>query len=747
MESRKRTKCAGEYSGLRSIQLSSTTLGIMNVVLMVGAAHAQSTNAPADAVTPPTKLPDVVVSGEQNSYKPEQLQSPRYTEPLRDIPQTITVIPQAVIQEQNATTLRDVLRNTPGISIQAGEGGVPAGDNLSIRGFSARTDIFVDGVRDIGGYSRDAFNLEQVEVTKGPASSIAGRGTTGGAVNLVSKMPHLQPFYGGSFGLGTDEYKRATIDVNQPLTELGLKNAAFRLNGMWHDADTPGRDVVTNEKWGVAPSFTFGLGTATRATLSYFHLDQEGIPDYGIPWVPPGNIDPTLSNYIDQAPPVDYSNFYGLKDRDYEKVRTDMVTAELSHDFSDSVALRNVTRYGRTDRDSLVTAPRFLDIDPATPGNQFGTRIRRTDWKDRDQVNDIWANLTDFRLDFETGPVEHAIVTGFELAREREDRRLKSATGPDSPDTDIYNPNPDDPYTDAIAHDGRRNESTADSFGVFVFDTVTITEQWLVTGGLRWDHFDADVEMRAADGTIVNTGRTDQEPSWRGSVVYKPRPNGSIYFGYGTSFNPSAEGLTLAANVAQLDPEKSHTFELGTKWDLLEERLALTAAIFRTEKTNARTPGISPNDPPQVLDGEQIVQGVELGFGGAVTAEWKVFGGYAFTDSEVEESNNAAELGNELGNTPEHSFRIWTTYDLPWNLQIGGSADYVGDRHNNNTGARTAPDYWLFGATVAYKASEHVTLRLNVHNLADEEYIDFVGGGHFIPGAGRSAVLSANFAY
>ena len=741
-------------TGLRSFQLTGTCLGLVNAIALVGAAselggsvYAQNTNAPAGGTNAPAQLPDVVVSGEQSSYKPEQLQSPRYTEPLRDTPQTITVIPQAVMQEQNATTLRDVLRNTPGISIQAGEGGIPAGDNLSIRGFGARTDIFLDGLRDVGGYSRDAFNLEQVEVTKGPASSIAGRGTTGGAINQVSKKPLLKPLYGGSFGLGTDEYKRATIDVNQPLGELGLETAAFRLNGMWHDADTPGRDVVTSERWGVAPSVAFGLGTATRVTLSYFHLEQDGIPDYGIPWVAPGNTDPRLSNYINQAPPVDFSNFYGLRERDYEEVKTDIITAEVAHDFSDSVSLRNITRYGRTDRDSIVTAPRFLDLDPDAEGNQFGTRIRRTDWKDRDQVDDLWGNLTDFRFDFETGPVEHSIVTGFELTRETQDRRLKSATGPASPDTDIYNPNSNDPYTDAIERDGRRNEATAGTFAVFAFDTLKISEQWLVTGGLRWDHYDVDLDTRAADGTTASSGRTDEEFSWRGSVVYKPRPNGSIYFGYGTSFNPSAEGLTLAANIAELDPEESHTFELGTKWDFFEDRLALTAAIFRTEKTNARTPGIDPSDPPQVLDGQQIVQGVELGFAGAVTKEWKVFGGYAFMDSEIEDSNNAAELGNALGNTPEHSFNLWTTYQLPWNFEIGGGAQYVGDRYNSNTGARTAPDYWLFDAMAAYKANEHVTLRLNVYNLTDEEYIDRVGGGHFVPGAGRSAVLSANFTY
>lgn len=747
MEKNTTTDRSFEYGGLRTIQLKATTLGLVNAVMMAGAAHAQSTNAPAGQTNAPTQLPDVVVSGEQDSYKPEALASPKFTEPLRNIPQTITVIPEAVMLEQNATSLRDVLRNSPGISIQAGEGGVPAGDNLSIRGFNARTDIFVDGVRDIGGYSRDPFNLEQVEVSKGPASTITGRGSTGGAINLVSKTPKLIPFYRGAFGLGTDEYKRFTLDVNQPLAEAGLEGAAFRLNGMWHDAEVPGREVVGNERWGIAPSLTFGLGTPTKVTLSYFHMGQDNMPDYGIPWVPEGNIDPVLSNYINEAPPVDFGNFYGLTARDYEKIQTDIVTAEIKHDFNDSVSLRNLTRYGRTERDSIITAPRFVDIDPATPGNQYGRAIRRTDWKDRDQADDLWANLTDFRFNFETGPVEHDVVSGFEFARETETRHLKSATGPDSPNTDVFDPNPGDPYTEDIKRDGRRNESTADSFAVYAFDTLTLTEMWQVTGGLRWDHFDVDYDARAADGSVTSLGRSDEMLSWRGGLIFKPRPNGSIYFGYGTSFNPSAEGLTLNANVAELDPEESRTFELGTKWDLFDRRASVTAAIFRTEKTNARTDGINPNDPPQVLDGVLTVQGIELGVAGKITEDWQVFAGYAFLDSEVDESNDPEEIGNALGNTPEHTFNLWTTYQLPFDLEIGGGAQYVGERSSNDTGARTAPDYWLFDAMAAYHVNEHFTLRLNVYNLADKEYIDRVGGGHFIPGAGRSAVLTASVAY
>jgi catecholate siderophore receptor len=736
------------HAGLRRLQISETTLGVVNAIMLAGAAaHAQNTNAPA--ATPagtnaPTRLREVVVSGQQDSYKPEAVASPRLTEPLRDIPQTITVIPQAVMQEQNATTLRDVLRNTPGISIQAGEGGVPAGDNLSIRGFTARTDIFVDGVRDIGGYSRDPFNLEQVEVFKGPTSSLGGRGSTGGSINLVTKTPRVSPFYAGAFGVGTDAYKRATVDVNQPLSELGMKDVAIRLNGMWHDADTPGRDEVTNERWGVAPSIAFGLGTPTKVTLSYLHLDQDNMPDYGIPWVPAGNIDPVLSNYIDQAPPVDYSNFYGLTARDYEKIRTDIATAEVKHDFSDALSLRNLTRYGRTDRDSIITAPRFVDEDPGTPGNQFGRTIRRTDWKDRDQVDDLWANLTDVRFDFETGPVEHALASGIEFAREKEIRHLKSATGPASPNTDVFDPNPDDPYTDAIRHDGRRNEARADSFAIYAFDTLKLTEKWQVTGGLRWDYFDVDYETRAANGAVTELSRSDRMLSWRGGLIFKPQPNGSIYFGYGTSFNPSAEGLTLTDAVEGLEPEESRSYELGTKWDFFKERASVTMALFRTEKTNARTPGVDPNDPPQILDGVQTVQGIELGLAGSITEDWKVFGGYAFMDSEIEESNNANELGNALANTPEHTFSLWTTYRLPFGIEVGGGAQYVGDRFNNNTGLRAAPDYWVFDAMAAYRLNEHFTLRLNVYNLADEQYIDRVGGGHFIPGAGRSAVVTAN---
>ena len=220
--------------------------------------------------------------------------TPKLTEPLRDIPQTITVIPRAVMDEQGATTLRDVLRNVAGITFQAGEGGVPAGDQLSIRGFSARTDMFVDGVRDFGGYSRDSFNMEQVEVAKGPTSTLAGRGSTGGAINQVSKAPALSPIAEATIGAGTASYQRTTIDLNQPLTDFPVPGTAIRVNAMWNDTDVPNRDRVESSRWGVAPSIGFGSGTSTRATVSYFKLKQDNLPEYGLPWVPV-NTNPELA--------------------------------------------------------------------------------------------------------------------------------------------------------------------------------------------------------------------------------------------------------------------------------------------------------------------------------------------------------------------------------------------------------------------------------------------------------------------
>jgi catecholate siderophore receptor len=669
---------------------------------------------------------------EHQQQRPE---SPKFTEPLRNIPQTITIVPRTVIEEQNATTLRDVLRNVTGISIQAGEGGVPAGDNLTIRGFSARTDIFIDGFRDFGGYSRDPFNVEQVEVAKGPASSVAGRGSTGGTVNLASKAPTLESFQRASFGFGNADYMRGTFDMNLPLQDFAVEGAALRLNAMWTDSDVSGRDVVGNQRFGFAPSLALGLGTPTRFTVSYSRLGQDNLPDYGIPWVPADNV--PLAEYANQAPPVEFSNFYGLSARDYEDTTTDVATADFRKDFGSAMTVSNVFRYGRTDRDSIITAPRFQ--------SPTSTDIRRTDWKSRDQVDDIVGNQLNLVNRFSTGSARHAVASGLEISNEGSVNYTRVETGTEPGVTDLFEPNPSDPYTGSIQRNGAFNESDALSTAVYAFDTVELDERWQVTGGVRWERFDLDYETVAANGDATPSGRVDDMLSWRAGLIHRPRSNASVYLGAGTSFNPSSEGLTLSAATVDVEPEKSFSIEAGTKWDLMEGRLGLSAAVFRTEKTNARTPGINPGDPPTVLDGKNRVDGLELGATGLLAEGWSLFAGYTFMASEVTESNNPAEVGNEFGNTPRSSLTVWSSHALGSRFEAGLGVRYVGDRYNNNTETRLAPGYWLFDAMASYRVNELLTLRLNVNNFANETYIDRIGGGHFVPGDGRTAMLSAAF--
>ena len=727
--------------------MTSTLLALSQLAAPV-AAGAETDNS-SDPET--QMLPRLVVQadGSKKLYKPEKLATPKYTVPLRDVPQTVTVIPQEVMLEQGSTNLRDVLKNVPGISIQAGEGGVPPGDNLSIRGFNARTDLFVDGVRDFGGYSRDPFNFEQVEVTKGPSSTNAGRGSTGGSINLSSKAPRLEKLNEVSLGGGTDDYFRSTFDTNHEIKQL--PGSAFRVNGVFHTQDTPGRDYTEQERWGIAPSIAFGLGTETRFTLSYFHLSQNNVPDYGLPWVPQTKNNTGLASGIPKN--VSYSNWYGLLARDHDDIQTDIATAVFEHDFNENLKLRNTTRAGLTRIDLITTAPRF-DNSGADAAD-----VRRTDWKNRDQEDTVFANSTDLRHDFETGTIKHELVAALEVSRENEENRLRGdRNAAAAPNTDLEHPSQDlNGYSPDIFHTGAVNDSTADNFSLSLFDTVKFNEQWMVSGGVRWDYFDIDYRTRTADtagGITTDLGRTDKMLSYRGAITYKPQENGSIYLGYGTSFNPAAEGLSLsesttAANNLDLDPEENNTLELGTKWDLLDEKLSLTAAIFRTIKTNARTEDPTDTADVIVLDGEQQVQGFELGFSGQINDTWRLIGGYTYLNSEVASSKNALEEGNDVSNTPENTFSLWSVHTLPAGFEVALGSQYVDSRFSNaNKSTRQeAPGYLTFDGMISYKVNDNVTLRLNAYNLGDKDYIDRVGGGHFIPGQGRSAVLSANFKF
>lgn len=705
----------------------------------VGAWLMAMSLAARGAAAADAALPEVVVTGDGDSYRPAKASSPKYTQPLRDTPQTVTVVPQAVIEAQGATTLRDVLRNVPGISIQAGEGGVPAGDNLSIRGFGARTDMFIDGVRDIAGYARDPFNFEQIEVVKGPSSSFGGRGSTGGSVNMATKTPRLNSFRRAEISGGTSQYKRVTADVNQGLAPLGLDSSAFRLNLMWHDAAVPARDYARNSRWGVAPSFIWGLGSPTRLTVHYLHLAQENRPDYGIPFVPETHN--VLVDFRGKPAPADWQNSYALPDRDYEHVVTDVPTITLEHDFDDSLSLRNLTRYGRTYRKSIISPARFPSANSTDVWREL---------KSRDQVDAILSDQLNLTANFETAGVRHTAVLGVEAAYEKSDNT--PLWGTNGPVTDLYNPDPGQVYPFEIM-ESTKTFAIAKNTAFYAFDTLKFGERWELSGGARWDRVDVTALTVPVTGDPTRLGRLDEVVSGRAGLVFKPRENGSVYASYGTSFNPAAENLTLnntatASNRVAAGPEQSVSYEVGTKWDVFDERLTLASALFLTDKLNARTEDPANAGDFVVLEGRQRAQGVELSAAGSLSERWKLFGGYTYLDGRILSSKNPGEVGAPLANAPRHTANLWAAFDPVPDVELGLGAQYSATRYNNATANRRAvPGYALFDAMASYKVNSQLTLRLNAYNLADQRYASALSGGHFIPGAGRSLVGTASLSF
>ena len=687
----------------------------------------------------------VTVGADVEDYTTESSDSSKYTQPLLDTPHTVVVIPQQVIAERNATTLRDVLRNTPGITFQAGEGGggLPGDQNFSMRGFSARNSVFSDGIRDAGSYTRDAFNLDSVEVAKGPTGSIGGRSSTSGAINQISKAPRFETSHAGTLGLGLDDYKRATADINQAFGD----SMALRVNMLYHDAEVSEREVVETKRWGIAPSFAMALGDATTLTLSYLYQEEDNVPDYGLPWVAITQNGVTYpTGAFDATPPVEQSNFYGLRDYDFEDLDTQVATATFEHSFSNALRLENVTRYTDNDRNSAITAPR-----------QTGRQLQR-----REMSFENLTNQTNLVAHFGTGAVRHDVVTGVEFANEDTASR-NSAQATNQPNFDLYNPNPDDrPFGPMPPITGNPSTTDLTDIGVYAFDTIHVSEHWELSGGLRYDDVDIDYEIRdVATGVVTKLDKSEGLLSWNAGVVYKPRAEGSVYLSYGTAQDPTVDagavgaGLSLdpnAANNINLDPEESDHYELGVKWNLYDAALAISAAAFRTEKTNVRTR--LANNVPYVLSGEQVVNGIELGVAGNITDHWSAFGGYVYLDAKIDSSANPIEVDGVLLQTPENSLNLWTTYAFPFGLTIGAGAQFLDEvvRARSGTVATGVVEnilesYWLVDAMASYTLTDSITLRLNATNLTDEFYVDRIGGGHYVPGAGRAAFLTADIRF
>ncbi|NMX94187.1 MULTISPECIES: TonB-dependent siderophore receptor [unclassified Pseudomonas] len=697
------------------------------------------------------------------SYQTEKASSQKYTAPLVDTPRSVTVVPAQVLKDTAATSLQDALRTVPGITFGAGEGGNPQGDRPFIRGFDAQGDTYLDGVRDTGGQSREIFDIESIEVSKGPNSSFGGRGSAGGSLNLVSKTPQARDFLNGGFTYGSDQTRRYALDVNRQF----LDNAAFRLNLMSHEQNVAGRDAVNYDRWGVAPSLTFGLGTPTRVNLSYYHMESNDLPDSGIPYGYSNSSATAVHVHDKPTDGGDSSNFYGLKDRDFRKTRADISTFSIEHDLNDNMTLKNTLRHGSTGQDYVLTQP----DDSQHNVNQFGTVWRRAN--SRVSTTTTTTNQTDLFGSFQALGFKHSYSTGLEFTGE--ETRVSSYTvspntnpvctvaggGKGGQCTSLSNPNPDDAWTGSVARNYMGTNTKATSRAAYVFDTIELDPQWLLNVGLRYDTFDTEANNNAA------TGRTklkddSQFFNWQAGLVWKPMENGSIYTSYATSASPpgglvgeGAEPNTIVSgiNTSDMKPEETVNYELGTKWDLFHDRLSLTAAVFRTEKKNAR---ILVNSNTYENAGESRVDGLELSASGKLTEQWQVFAGYSYLKSElVDPGKNGnrqgvvtagSNKGNEMPNTPKNSFSLWTTYDITSKLTVGGGAFYVDDVYGDAGNTVYVPSYTRYDAMASYKLTKNVDLQLNVQNLTDKTYYDKAYGAHFAnQAAGRTALLTTSF--
>ena len=664
------------------------------------------------------------------------------TQPLIETPQSVSVVSGEELADRAIDDLNDALRNVPGISLGAGEfswqGNAPI-----IRGFAARGDMFLDGMRDFGNYFRDAFNTQQLEVLQGPSSIFFGRGSTGGVINQTSKHPFVLDISSLTLAAGSDETLRAVADVNKPVEALG-PGAAARIVGMWHNSKVAGRDVAAFERYGVAPSLALGLGTPTRLEANYFHQSDRNVPDYGLPW------------YFGEGAPVPRHNFYGF-DSDFQNTDADVLTVKAEHEANESLSLGAQIRYAHYGRDFRITEV-VLDPDttPTTPLSQVV--LNRNVWSG-DSVETALLARADITAEFSTGGIGHTFVFGLEGGRETSSPIFKNSLG--VPDVGLLTPDPSQPFSSSNTFVRLSADTEATSFAIYGVDTIDLSPKWELTLGFRWDYFDALYRgvSFSPEGTLTSEARIpqiDRMPSYRTALVYKPTGNGTLYATFGTSFNPSAESLTqitsgraLGTGSANLDPEENQTFELGTKWEMLAEALTVNAAIFRIEKKNARVPDVS-NPGFNMLGGKHRVDGFQFQAIGLVTPSWMISAGYTFLDSEVIASvPGAAPVGSPLINTPEHSITLFTEYNFPGGLTVGGGTRYQSERLAQNVAAlvRRAEGYWTFEAMAKYVFTENIQLQLNVYNLFDEYYLEQLHPWHVVPGAGRSAQLSVKFTY
>jgi len=721
----------------------------------VASLAQQAQPAPAAGAT---TLQEVVVqgSGSHDDYNAVRSSISKLPEDLHDVPQSVTVVNKALMEAQGASSLADALRNVPGITIGAAEGG-QIGNNINLNGFSARTDIYLDGFRDRGQYYRDTFALEQVEVLMGPSSMLFGRGSTGGVINQVTKKPTLKAATEVSGSVTTNGLVRATADYNTPTSDT----SAFRISAMAQNGKPSTRDQMTVQDFGIAPSWRAGIGTSTEITLSALLQHNHDMPDYGLP------------NLNGHPVNVNRNTFYGFTD---DRTNQDIASlnAGITHKFSPNLKLRNQTQFNYVETDARETAPNSVGtvgaggFTPLTvsalPLDQLFVRLQSHDRKIRDYSI---FNQTELTANFDTGAVKHTLLLGTEFGHDGYNNQnyyrngtcngqpLVTGKTPATSGFVACEPVVNPPYTTSpssvASTPGNLQGASANTVAVYANDSIEFTKQWKAVAGVRYDHYTASVTNSINAGNsagapffstaLANAQQTVNFTSVRLGGIWQPTEAQSYYVSYGTSFNPSLEQLTATTGQQNLDPEKNKSYEVGGKWDLMGGDLSLSSALFDITKDNARTQ-VDPTT--YVLTGKIRVRGFRAGASGRITSKWQVFAGYTYLDAQIVNGIGAGTTGMVPANTPKHTATLWTSYRVLPEWEVGGGAYYMSQRFANNTNTVQVGGYVRWDAMVAYHQPKY-DVRLNLFNVFDKKYYDALiasDGGRAVPGTGRTAMLS-----
>ncbi|WP_163118222.1 TonB-dependent receptor [Acinetobacter pittii] len=734
-----------------------------------------------------SQLPTIHTKATQEeSLKVDQSANAKFVAPLKDTPKSVSILSQKLIKDTNSNTLLEALRYEPGITLGAGEGGTPFTDMPYIRGYSGQSSIYVDGVRNTTSQNRDMFAIEQVEVIKGSSSALGGGGSVGGSINLIPKVAHEGDVYQGSVQGGTDNYRHIQLDANK---DFG-NGIAGRVVIMGHENEKAGQsNGAEYARAGIASSLAFGLDTATRGTLSYYYLRSNDEPDAGIPFnnANPTTPPPGVTVTPGDGKPVDVKagTYYGWKARDFDKRENHIGTFKLEHDFNENLTLSNVATYNKSKSDYVYT-----NADDSKGNIYRGTIARRA--LSRILDTDAYSDQLSLKGKFNTGSLKHSFNVGTEWSFQETDQGMYTFTNSEGKTTStilqdnikncnsaaatsngwctsLNNPG-NGSFTDTLGTIKGQSTTRSHTVSLYALDSIEFNPQWILNLGVRWDKFETEKKYNkdvygttagAYNSTISIPKGTKYESdsdffTYQAGLVFKPTENGSIYASFATSANPVgvlAEGdssdnaLGTTDIINELKPEEARTFEVGTKWDLFNNRANLTAAVFRTEKQNTR---IQIDPTTSANAGKSKVDGFEISLNGKITDKWDVSTGYSYLDSEITDAayNAVAQEGKPLPFVAKNSATLWSTYRVMPQLTLGAGVEYRDQVFVNTTAPKYLPTYTIYNAMAKYDVNKNVNLQLNINNISDKRYFTSAHAAHYaFEGNGRNAVLAINFKY